>query len=91
MRLGATGERELVSVRWGLAGKDDTAPTHLKHMHARSQTNDTLDRRCNRGGGDPHPRYGAREATAIGNGFKLDVVSAAGGVAHMMRIAGCFV
>jgi hypothetical protein len=35
-------------------------------------------------------RGGAREATAIGNGFELDRVSATVGVVHMMRIAGCF-
>jgi hypothetical protein len=54
MRFSATGERELVFVRWCLAGKDDTVPTRLKHMHAH-------------------------------------MVSAAGGVAPMMRIVGCFV
>jgi putative SOS response-associated peptidase YedK len=42
MRLKANGEREMVSMRWGFAGKDDTAPTRPKHMHARSETIDAL-------------------------------------------------
>lgn len=42
MRLDARGERELVSMRWGFAGKDDRAPTRPRHMHARSETIDTL-------------------------------------------------
>ena len=42
MRLNANGEREMVQMRWGFAGKDDAAPTRPKHMHARSETIDTL-------------------------------------------------
>ena len=42
MRLNANNERELVQMRWGFAGKDDAAPTRPKHMHARSETIDTL-------------------------------------------------
>lgn len=42
MRLNTDGERELVQMRWGFAGKDDAAPTRPKHMHARSETIDTL-------------------------------------------------
>lgn len=42
MRLGAGGARELVAMRWGFAGKDDRAPTRPRHMHARSETIDTL-------------------------------------------------
>jgi putative SOS response-associated peptidase YedK len=42
MRLDAQGERELVEMRWGFAGKDDAAPTKPRHMHARSETVDTL-------------------------------------------------
>ncbi|MFM9848915.1 MAG: SOS response-associated peptidase [Hyphomicrobiaceae bacterium] len=42
MRLNTSGDRELVSMRWGFAGKDDVAPTRPKHMHARSETIDTL-------------------------------------------------
>ena len=41
MRLNAQGEREMVPMRWGFAGKDDTAPTRPKHMHARCETIDT--------------------------------------------------
>jgi putative SOS response-associated peptidase YedK len=41
MRLNAAGERELVSMRWGFAGKDDATPARPKHMHARSETIDT--------------------------------------------------
>ncbi|MFM9850155.1 MAG: SOS response-associated peptidase family protein [Hyphomicrobiaceae bacterium] len=42
MRLNADGEREMVSMRWGFAGKDDTAPTRPKHMHARCETIERL-------------------------------------------------
>ncbi len=42
MRLDAHGERELVPMRWGFAGKGDRAPTRPRHMHARSETIDTL-------------------------------------------------
>ena len=42
MRLNANGERELVSMRWGFAGRDDAVPTRPKHMHARSETVDRL-------------------------------------------------
>jgi putative SOS response-associated peptidase YedK len=42
MRLDAQGRRELVEMRWGFAGKDDTAPTRPRHMHARAETVDTL-------------------------------------------------
>lgn len=42
MRLNANGERQMVSMRWGFAGKDDAAPTRPKHMHARSETINTL-------------------------------------------------
>jgi len=42
MRLGANGERELVRMRWGFAGKDDRTPTRPKHMHARAETIDKL-------------------------------------------------
>lgn len=42
MRLNGDGARELASMRWGFAGKDDAAPTRPKHMHARSETIDTL-------------------------------------------------
>jgi putative SOS response-associated peptidase YedK len=41
MRLGAGGQRELVAMRWGFAGKDDASPVRPKHMHARSETIDT--------------------------------------------------
>lgn len=42
MRLNATGERELASMRWGFAGKDDANPAKPKHMHARGETVDRL-------------------------------------------------
>jgi putative SOS response-associated peptidase YedK len=42
MRLGAHGERELIDMRWGFAGKDDAAPARPRHMHARAETVDTL-------------------------------------------------
>ncbi len=42
MRLNARGERELVTMRWGFAGKDDMNPSRPKHMHARAETVDTL-------------------------------------------------
>ena len=42
MRLGGNGARELVEMRWGFAGRDDTVPTRPKHMHARGETVDAL-------------------------------------------------
>ena len=42
MRLNAAGERELVSMRWGFAGKGDANPSRPKHMHARGETVDQL-------------------------------------------------
>lgn len=41
MRLNAAGDREVVSMRWGFAGKHDAAPLRPKHMHARCETIDT--------------------------------------------------
>lgn len=42
LRLGQNGERELASMRWGFAGKDDADPSRPKHMHARAETVDRL-------------------------------------------------
>jgi putative SOS response-associated peptidase YedK len=42
MRLNADGAREMVSMRWGFAGKDDAGPARPKHMHARWETIHTL-------------------------------------------------
>lgn len=42
MRLNAAGEREVVSMRWGFAGKGDINPSRPKHMHARCETVDRL-------------------------------------------------
>jgi putative SOS response-associated peptidase YedK len=42
IRLNAGGEREVVSMRWGFAGKGDAVPSRPKHMHARSETIDKL-------------------------------------------------
>lgn len=42
MLLNGDGKRELVSLRWGFAGRDDPTPTRPKHMHGRSETIDTL-------------------------------------------------
>lgn len=42
MRLGGEGAREMMSMRWGFAGKDDPAPTRPKHMHARCETIERL-------------------------------------------------
>src|SRR5262245_1655066 len=42
MRLSVNGKRELVSMRWGFAGKGDASPSRPKHMHARSETVDRL-------------------------------------------------
>jgi putative SOS response-associated peptidase YedK len=42
MRLNADGERELVSMRWGFAGKDEINPARPKHMHARAETIERL-------------------------------------------------
>lgn len=41
MRLNAAGQREMVSMRWGFAGKSDASPSRPKHMHARSETIDS--------------------------------------------------
>jgi putative SOS response-associated peptidase YedK len=40
MWLNAAGEREMVSMRWGFAGRDDPNPTRPKHMHVRAETID---------------------------------------------------
>jgi putative SOS response-associated peptidase YedK len=42
MRLDSVGKRELVSMRWGFAGKGDANPSRPKHMHARGETLDQL-------------------------------------------------
>lgn len=42
MRLNAAGEREMVQMRWGFAGKDDANPARPKDMHARAETVDRL-------------------------------------------------
>jgi putative SOS response-associated peptidase YedK len=42
IRLNAAGEREVVPMRWGFAGKGDANPSRPKHMHARSETIDRL-------------------------------------------------
>jgi len=42
IRLNEAGEREVVSMRWGFAGKGDKSPSRPKHMHARSETIDRL-------------------------------------------------
>jgi len=42
MRRDAAGARELVSMRWGFAGKDDASPSRPRHMHARAETVDRL-------------------------------------------------
>ena len=42
MNLNAAGERELVPMRWGFAGKDDATPSRPRHMHARAETIDKL-------------------------------------------------
>lgn len=42
MQLNAAGARELVPMRWGFAGKDDSNPARPKHMHARGETVDRL-------------------------------------------------
>ena len=42
MRLDAGGKRELIEMRWGFAGRDDTAPTRPRHIHARGETVDML-------------------------------------------------
>jgi putative SOS response-associated peptidase YedK len=41
IRLNDSGDREVVSMRWGFAGKGDVNPSRPKHMHARSETLDT--------------------------------------------------
>ena len=42
MRLSTAGTRELVSMRWGFAGRGDQTPGRPKHMHARCETIDKL-------------------------------------------------
>ena len=42
MRLNASGERELIPMRWGFVGKDDHNPARPRHMHARAETVDRL-------------------------------------------------
>ncbi len=42
IRLNEQGEREVVSMRWGFAGKGDANPVRPRHMHARSETIDRL-------------------------------------------------
>ncbi|MGO4682355.1 SOS response-associated peptidase family protein [Hyphomicrobium sp. 2TAF46] len=42
IRLNESGEREVVSMRWGFAGKGDANPSRPKHMHARSETIERL-------------------------------------------------
>lgn len=42
IRLSEVGEREVVPMRWGFAGKGDGTPSRPKHMHARSETIDKL-------------------------------------------------
>src|SRR6188768_1172716 len=42
IRLNDAGEREVVPMRWGFAGKGDWNPARPKHMHARSETIDRL-------------------------------------------------
>ncbi len=42
IRLNDAGEREVVSMRWGFAGKGDKNPSRPKHMHARSETIERL-------------------------------------------------
>ncbi len=42
VRLNEQGEREVVSMRWGFAGKGEANPIRPKHMHARSETVERL-------------------------------------------------
>lgn len=42
IRLNEAGGREVVSMRWGFAGKVDKNPSRTKHMHARCETIDKL-------------------------------------------------
>src|ERR1700749_2538897 len=42
IRLNEAGEREVVPMRWGFAGKGDKNPSRPKYMHARSETIDKL-------------------------------------------------
>ncbi len=42
MRLNAQGQRELMPMRWGFAGKNDATPARPRHIHARSETIDRL-------------------------------------------------
>jgi putative SOS response-associated peptidase YedK len=41
IRLNEAGDREVVSMRWGFAGKGDANPSRPRHMHARCETIDT--------------------------------------------------
>jgi putative SOS response-associated peptidase YedK len=40
MRLNAAGEREMIPMRWGFAGRDDPNPSRPKHLHVRAETID---------------------------------------------------
>ena len=42
MRPNAEGQRELVPMRWGFAGRNDPTPNLPKHTHARAETIDKL-------------------------------------------------
>jgi len=42
MRCDARGQRELVPMRWGFSGRQDKTPARPRHIHARSETIDTL-------------------------------------------------
>lgn len=42
MRLNADGQRVMMSMRWGFAGKGDPDPRRPRHMHARAETLDRL-------------------------------------------------
>lgn len=42
MRIDALGQRELVPMRWGFAGKNDETPSRPRHIHARAETLDRL-------------------------------------------------
>lgn len=42
IRLNDTGEREVVPMRWGFAGKGDKNLSRPKHMYARSETIERL-------------------------------------------------
>jgi putative SOS response-associated peptidase YedK len=42
MRPSTRGEREMVPMRWGFSGVNDKTPSKPRHIHARSETVDTL-------------------------------------------------